>query len=1188
MYAFLSQLLGSGEKERQLKKELLEIENNFLDEDEPNTEHKLESKSNHNIIDNGKAKDSGYTVDKDTDSASGTSDSIEASTSCSRRKGLVTQLTKTNGTIDDKLLFEKGKAPMFQDLNVGCLVEYLVYTTGANVNKVVKIESIIEQSWEEPSVSKTQDMLNSLKLDKPKYFNTNQRNICGVIKERLASSIEVETDYCELTIKLDDTEISFMPKKGDKIRLECNVQLDEGYVDQQGEILEVLKVFPTRIETGQKCVVERVFESFSELSGDAYVFKSDLPIGIDLHLGDIVKADLIECLFESKFNKYSLRAVKLTLLEKNFGNVKKYQVASNPTSVHAVSIDGKDRLIYSELWKKNTITFKLRNNTNRIQNLRQVIIKNDANAQISVVEPLNSREIYESGQLSVVLEVHTKFIGESKECFTLVFDTFKVNRHLKIVVCESELQAKEAELRLLASDSLNVAGKTVAQRSCFYANQVCADKNIVVPGEFPFIKRRFLKHRLDGYDVPTRLREIVLCSANRTDKVANLNNCYPFLNEPLTLENYKHRFGLLLHLEEIQCIISFRNFDRERAHFQRDGEFLSLHVEDLAERRPSIVIGDSIRATNPFLGADAKSFEGIVHKVLFNRVLVKFNAGFHDKYNGEDYRVTFYFSRFSLRKQHHSVERVLKTFGEPFLFPNKVKMRENPQLEVILKDDHMYLYDDKLPWFNTTLNSIQKRAVFNILRGEAENMPYIIFGPPGTGKTVTLVETALQLVRNLPSARLLIGTPSNSSADLITKRIIDSNVLPQGDFIRVVSMNHVEKDMIPEDIKSFCATGDVGMTDTCKDNMIVTDSGLKLRCQSKFLILHRVIISTCSTLGNFLQMDFPPGHFTHVLIDEAGQCSEPETVVPIALLRKTNGQVVLAGDPHQLPAMILDRNAAEYGLDVSLLERLLERSPYCKDLQRFPDNSGYNPYVLTKLLNNYRALPSVMCVYSRLFYDNELISMVSEKDSRDALLLADLQKIFEHDMVVPRTHGTFFHAILGENMQESDSPSWYNPSEARQVFLTTILLYRRNVHPDQIGILTPYTKQVKAIRTIFINADVAMPKIGSVEEFQGQERDIMLISTVRSSKSVLQSDARLNLGFVNCRKRMNVATSRARCLMVVFGNPNLLSLDECWSQLIIYCCNNNAYFGCDLPKRLRPDDGQEDDGNQSDTYDYVP
>jgi len=98
----------------------------------------------------------------------------------------------------------------------------------------------------------------------------------------------------------------------------------------------------------------------------------------------------------------------------------------------------------------------------------------------------------------------------------------------------------------------------------------------------------------------------------------------------------------------------------------------------------------------------------------------------------------------------------------------------------------------------------------------------------------------------------------------------------------------------------------------------------------------------------------------------------------------------------------------------------------------------------------------------------------------------------------------------------------------------------------------------------------------------------MLISTVRSSKSVLQSDARLNLGFVNCRKRMNVATSRARCLMVVFGNPNLLSLDECWSQLIIYCCNNNAYFGCDLPKRLRPDDGQEDDGNQSDTYDYVP
>lgn len=274
--------------------------------------------------------------------------------------------------------------------------------------------------------------------------------------------------------------------------------------------------------------------------------------------------------------------------------------------------------------------------------------------------------------------------------------------------------------------------------------------------------------------------------------------------------------------------------------------------------------------------------------------------------------------------------------------------------------------------------------------------------------------------------------------------------------------------------------------------MIVTDSGLKLRCQMKFLVLHRVIIGTCTTLGNFMQMDIPPGHFTHVLIDEAGQCTEPETIVPFVLLSQNRSQVILAGDPHQLQAIVISPYATECGLRKSFLERLLEHAPYRKDMQRFPHHSGYNPGVLTKLLYNYRALPSIMSVYSKLFYDNELVSMVSEKESREAKLLADLQAIFEPNVDMPRTHGTFFYGIMGENMQETDSPSWYNPAEAREVFLITIQLYRRNIHPDQIGILTPYAKQVKMLRNMFIGADVAMPKIGSVEEFQGQVTTMVL------------------------------------------------------------------------------------------------
>jgi len=78
----------------------------------------------------------------------------------------------------------------------------------------------------------------------------------------------------------------------------------------------------------------------------------------------------------------------------------------------------------------------------------------------------------------------------------------------------------------------------------------------------------------------------------------------------------------------------------------------------------------------------------------------------------------------------------------------------------------------------------------------------------------------------------------------------------------------------------------------------------------------------------------------------------------------------------------------------------------------------------------------------------------------------------------------------------------------------------------------------------------------------------MLISTVRSSESILRIDTRLSLGFVCCNKRMNVAVSRARAMMIIFGNPHLLAVDECWRQLILYCAQNNAYFGCELPQSV--------------------
>ncbi|KAI5748639.1 hypothetical protein M8J76_005035 [Diaphorina citri] len=418
--------------------------------------------------------------------------------------------------------------------------------------------------------------------------------------------------------------------------------------------------------------------------------------------------------------------------------------------------------------------------------------------------------------------------------------------------------------------------------------------------------------------------------------------------------------------------------------------------------------------------------------------------------------------------------------------------------------------EKELRWFNRTLNWYQKAAVRNILRFEARPLPYVIFGPPGTGKTVTVTETILQLYTLIPECRILLATPNNASADLLAERLIESGQFQIGDLVRLLSFTYLQAGSVPSSIAPYCCT--------------------------------------------------PAGYFTHCVIDEAGQATEPEVLVPISLLHRDNGHVVLAGDPLQLGPTVFSKLGQQLELRISLLERLTGRFLYSRDMSRFYATGGYDPRLVTRLVNNYRTMPEILKISSDLFYDASLVPHVTLEDY-EGLILRKLSKVLPPRSQAPYPSPILFHGVQGDNAQDNDSPSWYNSTEAVVVIGYLKKLYDAGLQPDQIGIITPYRKQ---IRSIITGCGIPEPKVASIEEFQGQERLVIIVSTVRSlsSSSFLPKDIEQCLGFIGLPTRLNVAVTRARALLLIVGDPNLLGEDLYWAKIIAYIRSIGGYTGC--------------------------
>lgn len=202
---------------------------------------------------------------------------------------------------------------------------------------------------------------------------------------------------------------------------------------------------------------------------------------------------------------------------------------------------------------------------------------------------------------------------------------------------------------------------------------------------------------------------------------------------------------------------------------------------------------------------------------------------------------------------------------------------------------------------------------------------------------------------------------------------------------------------------------------------------------------YRICIGTLSSFGSLMKMKFRKNHFTHVIIDEAGQAVEPQTLIPVTLLSKEKCQLVLAGDPKQLGASSVSHFGRESKFDVSMIERLLTNN-LCYAQSHGPQQNEYDARFVTQLKINYRSLPSVLNLCNELFYNSELQSAIEAEGNEDAKLLQTIQLKTTKN---PNNCGVHFYNVAkGMNRREKDSSSWFNPVEVNAVFSYLALLKR--------------------------------------------------------------------------------------------------------------------------------------------------
>jgi superfamily I DNA and/or RNA helicase len=465
--------------------------------------------------------------------------------------------------------------------------------------------------------------------------------------------------------------------------------------------------------------------------------------------------------------------------------------------------------------------------------------------------------------------------------------------------------------------------------------------------------------------------------------------------------------------------------------------------------------------------------------------------------------------------------------------------------------------DDLL--YPNLLNESQLKALRHVIT--AQDVA-IIHGPPGTGKTTTLVHAILETIRR--ERRVLVCAPSNTAVDLLTEKLAERgvNVIRMGNPSRVSDLlleHTLDARLVAHPsyskMRAMRLTADqyretatqrtrrFGYEEQQQRQLLKEEARMLFQAADDLErvmtedIIESVQIVTCTLVGasnrNLRHLSFET-----VFIDEAAQALEPGCWIPIA-----KGQrIILTGDHHQLPPTVKSEQAAREGLRETLFEKCIKRQP---DTARM-------------LTVQYRMHEQIMGFSSERFYKGQLVAHQSVRhaglDAYDPRFVPDLPVEF-----VDTAGCDFLEVTLSEGRSTA------NPEEANLLLvrLTQLLAPYDPTEYDHeqltIGVIAPYRAQINYLMDAIEENDKLnalllsrMLSVGTVDSFQGQERDIIAMSLTRSNSYG-------DIGFLSDIRRMNVGMTRARRKLLLVGDVSTLSFNPFFVDLLNYIKRIGGY-----------------------------